>query len=347
MNVLIVDEAHYIKNRSTQRARRVVSWLQATDRVMFLTGTPMENRVNEFANLISYLQPQIAHQVNNAHARGGPPAVPAVVAPVYLRRNQIDVLDELPGLVESLDWLDATVHDAQRYRAAVEAGSFMDMRRAAYVRTRPHQKLTGVDLRASAKLDHLMDIAAEARESGYKLVVFSYFRDVLNAAVEALSHVLPGAVYGPLTGDVTPLKRQAMVDALSGHRGSAALVAQIEAGGVGVNIQAASIVVLCEPQWKPTVEDQAIARCNRMGQTRKVRVHRLLLDHTVDRHMLQVLAGKREIFDAVARRSMMRDSTPAAVAVDYVRGSQPLTEVEERATKVAIITFERERLQAF
>ena len=80
-------------------------------------------------------------------------------------------------------------------------------------------------------------------------------------------------------------------------------MSQIEAGGVvGLNIQTSSVVILTEPQWKPSTESQAIARCHRMGQARTVHVHRLLAENSVDERMLEILRGKAALFDEYVRR---------------------------------------------
>ena len=155
----------------------------------------------------------------------------------------------------------------------------MAMRRAAYAPGSPV---------GSAKLGRLVEIVEEASANGRKVVVFSYFRDVL----DTVAAVLGAVAIGPLTGSVPPVQRQALVDEFGARRGPAVLVSQIQAGGVGLNIQAASVVILTEPQWKPTIEDQAIARCHRMGQVRSVDVHRLLAEDSVDQRMLEILATK-------------------------------------------------------
>ena len=91
--------------------------------------------------------------------------------------------------------------------------------------------------------------------------------------------------FGPLTGDVPPARRQALVDSFASANGRSVLVSQIQAGGVGPNLQAASVVILCEPQVKPSTESQAVARAHRMGQVRNVQVHRLLTRDSVDQRM--------------------------------------------------------------
>jgi SNF2 family DNA or RNA helicase len=80
------------------------------------------------------------------------------------------------------------------------------------------------------------------------------------------------------------------------------------AGGVGLNIQSASVVVICEPQLKPTTEAQAIARAHRMGQVQSVQVHRLLSEDSVDQRIIELLAEKKRLFNDFARVSDMADS---------------------------------------
>ncbi|MFI7252823.1 C-terminal helicase domain-containing protein [Micromonospora chalcea] len=139
--------------------------------------------------------------------------------------------------------------------------------------------------------------------------MFSHFREVLDLVARAL----PGPVFGPLTGSVPANQRQQVVDQFSSARHGAVLVAQIVAGGVGLNIQSASVVVICEPQLKPTTEAQAIARAHRMGQVQSVQVHRLLSEDSVDQRITELLAGKKQLFNEFARVSDMAASTPEAV----------------------------------
>jgi SNF2 family DNA or RNA helicase len=215
------------------------------------------------------------------------------------------------------------------YRKAVLEGNFMAMRRAAF---------DPGTVKGSQKLRRLAEIVSEAADGGRKVIVFSYFRDVLETVVEVLAGrdgVAGIPVIGPLTGDIPPTDRQAMVDELANAKGPAVLVSQIQAGGVGLNIQAASVVIIAEPQLTPSIEEQAIARAHRMGQVRPVDVHRLLCEDSVDQRVLELLAGKREAFDEYARRSDMANATPDAVDT----GSE--TELRH-----AIVAAERTRLKA-
>ncbi|OIJ65641.1 DEAD/DEAH box helicase [Streptomyces mangrovisoli] len=306
LDMLVVDEAHYVKNPAARRSLAVAAWAGACERVLFLTGTPMENRVAEFRSLVRILRPELADSVGESDGTAGSTAFRRAVAPVYLRRNQQDVLSELPALQHTDEWEELSASDEDAYGEAVRAGNFMAMRRAAYAR--PEK---------SAKLQRLREIVEEAAANGAKVVVFSAFRDVLAAALGALTEGSAGAaaVHGPLHGGVPPARRQGVVDTFTAAVGHAVLLAQIEAGGVGLNLQAASVVVLCEPQIKPTLEHQAVARAHRMGQVRPVRVHRLLAVGGVDERMVRMLENKARLFDAYARRSEVAESTPDAVDI--------------------------------
>ena len=170
-----------------------------------------------------------------------------------------------------------------------------------------------------------------AAGNGRKVVVFSYFRDVLTAVARALG---AQTVHGPLTGSVGPAQRQAIVDEFAAAPGHAVLLAQIEAGGVGLNLQAASVVIICEPQLKPTVEHQAVARAHRMGQVRSVQVHRLLATTGVDQRLLEMLRNKSRLFDAYARHSDVAEATPDAI--DVSDGSLARRIVEEEQQRLAV-----------
>lgn len=313
VHAVVVDEAHYIKNPGAKRTRNSRALVDRADHALFLTGTPIENRLEEFENLVSYLQPKLLEGLGAYTAN----SFPRLIAPAYLRRNQEDVLTELPDRIDVAEWLPMSEQDESAYVEAVADGNFMAMRRAAL--------LTG---EYSEKMIRLDEIVTEARTNHRKVIVFSYFRDVLEAVAERLD----GMVVGPLTGSVPAPQRQALVDEFTKAQPGAVLVSQISAGGVGLNIQAGSVVVICEPQVKPSMESQAVARAHRMGQTETVQVHRLLSEEGVDRRMVEILAEKQRLFDEFARVSHTADSAPEAF------------DITEAELAREVIATERERL---
>ncbi|MEY9941536.1 DEAD/DEAH box helicase [Streptacidiphilus sp. MAP5-3] len=332
MSMVVVDEAHYVKNPTAQRARHVATLVDRSARALFLTGTPMENRVGEFRNLLAYLQPELAAELHDGDHLAGAAAFRRAVAPAYLRRNQQDVLTELPETVHTDEWAEFSAADTDAYRDAVLAGNFQAMRRAAYAVPD-----------TSAKLARLAEIVREAVGAGEKVLVFSYYRDVLAAVHGRLATEEDRAdgptLFGPLSGGSGAAARQDLVDAFTAHRGAAVLLSQIQAGGVGLNLQAASVVVLCEPQIKPALEQQAVARAHRMGQTRRVRVHRLLTPDSVDQRMLKLLGRKQRLFDAYARRSEAADANLEALDVaDAGLARQIIEEEQQRLASVAAAT---------
>jgi SNF2 family DNA or RNA helicase len=133
--------------------------------------------------------------------------------------------------------------------------------------------------------------------------------------LERLAEMLPGRVFGPLTGSLPAVERQRLVDRFSEAPGGAVLISQITAGGVGLNIQSASVVAICEPQLKPTMEAQAVARAHRMGQVNTVQVHRLLTEDSVDERIREILEEKRQLFDEFARDSVIASQAPDALDV--------------------------------
>ncbi|MGW0925641.1 DEAD/DEAH box helicase [Streptomyces sp. NPDC002755] len=316
--LLVVDEAHSVKNPKAKRSQAVALWAERCGRALFMTGTPMENRVVEFRNLVRMLDGDVADSLGERDALAGSVAFRKAVAPVYLRRNQEDVLTELPSLQWTDEWEELSASDEEAYREAVSAGNFMAMRRAAYLR--PEK---------SAKLERLREIVQEAGENGQKTVVFSHFKDVLGVVHETLAAADGAPLFGPLTGGVPAGRRQQIVDDFAGAPGPAVLLAQIQAAGVGLNMQAASVVVICEPQIKPTVEHQAVARAHRMGQVRPVRVHRLLATGGVDERLVRMLEAKTRLFDAYARRSAVAEATPDAVDVSDMELARRIVEEEQ------------------
>ncbi|WP_236595088.1 DEAD/DEAH box helicase [Saccharothrix sp. 6-C] len=297
LSVLVVDEAHQVKNPQTRRSQDVVKVIGRAHRVLFLTGTPMENRVEEFRNLVHHLDPARAARIDPADVLYGAKAFRRQVAPVYLRRNQEDVLKELRDKIEVEDWVRLTSADERAYREAVGTGNMMEMRRVL---------LTSKD---SAKLQRLSEIIEEAVEDGRKVIVFSFFLE----ALAILHRRLGELAIGPLVGKVTPQGRQAMVDELTDRRGPAVLLSQITTGSLGLNVQAASVVVIADPQWTPGIEDQAIARAHRMGQAHTVQVHRLLAKGSIDERIREVVEEKRLLFDEFARKSDAKSSDARAV----------------------------------
>jgi hypothetical protein len=302
--LLIADEAHYVKNPEAGRTQALVRISDLADRVCFMSGTPLENHPEEFVHLLGSLAPQRARDLDAFLKRpgsvlGGARHFHAEVADVYLRRNQEDVLKELPERIDKQEWVDLGAEERAAYAEHVAAGNFMGMRRAVSER--------------GAKLERLKDLIDEYRESGIKVLLFSYFLAVLDAVEREFE------ACGRITGAVDPRDRFALVQAFTDADGHRLLLGQIDAAGTGLNLQAAGAVVLMEPQLKPTTEAQAIARAHRMGQTRRVVVHRLLARDCVDERLVEMLAEKQDLFERFARESLIKEASEEATATGPAR----------------------------
>lgn len=322
--LLVIDEAHYVKNPKTKRSQNVVSIMPTVDRVMFMTGTPLENRLSEFHILASTLNPDALRRIPDLD---GYPSdqFRAAAAPVYLRRNQEDVLPELPETIEVDEWVKPTSDDEARFDAILASGgNFTHLRYCAFP--------TRVGSEKSAKLERLAELVADAMDDGLKVVVFAEYHATLNAVMNRLA--VP--TFGPIIGAVAGKRRFEIIREFTDHEGGAVLISQIQAGGIGLNIQAASVVILCEPALKPSTEEQAIARAARMGQTRHVRVHRLLSVDGIDRRIVDLLAKKRQIFDDYARHSALAEVSEAAMERELVSELRDYVAEESRRRGLAV-----------
>ena len=314
-SLLVADEAHYVKNPAALRTQALLHLLKKTQRVLFMTGTPLENRVDEMCFLVGCLRPDIAGQLEKMKYISTAPQFREKLAPVYLRRTREAVLNELPELIEKEQWVEPGAEEWALYLLAVEAENFMNMRQVSW---------NVPDLRQSAKARRLLELCDEAEEDGRKLIVFSYFRETIRAVCTLLGK----RALEPITGSVSAQRRQALVDEFTAAPDGTALVCQVQAGGTGLNIQAASVVVFCEPQIKPSIENQAISRAYRMGQVRSVLVHRLLCENTVDERILELLREKQEVFDSFAEES--------TAGSEYIKA--------EKSLGAALVRLEKERL---
>ncbi len=295
-SLLVVDEAHYIKNPEARRTIHVKSISAHAERLLFMTGTALENKADEMIALIRILQPEIASQVSSMAYLSAAEQFREKVAPVYYRRKREDVLTELPELIENREWCDLLEEEEKVYEQAVLAKRYADARRVSW---------NVDDLSKSSKAQRLLEIVEKAEDDGRKVIVFSFFLDTIRKITELLGD----KCMSPINGSVTPRRRQEIIDEFNQAPAGSVLAAQIQSGGTGLNIQSASVVILCEPQFKPSIENQAISRAYRMGQTRNVLVYRLLCDDTVDEKIMDILESKQEIFDAFADDSTAADET--------------------------------------
>jgi len=292
IGMVVTDEAHYVKNPETQRTKALVKLLKQSEYSLFMSGTPLENRVEELCFLISCLQPQIARELENVKYISTAEQFRQQLAPVYLRRTREDVLQELPELAEKEQWCVLSDKEQKAYYDAVMSGNFMAIRQVSWQME---------DLKDSSKAQRLLELCDQAKEQKRKVIVFSFFRTTL----QKVTALLGDRCTETISGAISPQRRQEIVDEFTKAGDGKVLVSQVQAGGTGLNIQSASVIIFCEPQIKPSIENQAIARAYRMGQVRDVLVYRLLADDTVDEKLMELLKNKQSIFDSFADESVV------------------------------------------
>ena len=349
--LLVIDEAHYIKNPEAKRTRYIHSLEDESDRILLMTGTPLENNVIEMCQLIGFVRPDMDWKIRENAAMRHVPAFREMLAPVYLRRQRDQVLDELPPCTEEEEWCAMTPQDLETYSSCAIEGSFNGMRRVSFLQD---------DLRTSSKAVRLLELCEEAGDEGKRIVIYSFFRETLRKTAALLEdwnkkrednpnspagqivqdfeedrnnggnedrnnggdedqtgsrHIYIGLI----TGSTPAADRQKIVDRFSGSPVGSILLCQVQAGGTGLNIQAAGVVIFCEPQIKPSLTRQAIARVYRMGQTRNVLVYHLLCENTVDEAVRKLLESKQEEFDLFADESALADAADNLLDREWIR----------------------------
>lgn len=316
--LLVVDEAHYIKNPEAKRTVNVKSLGEHAERLLFMTGTALENKVDEMIALIQILQPAIASQIQGMISLASAPQFREKVAPVYYRRKREDVLAELPELADIKEWCALSDIEERIYEQSIMSKNFADIRRVSW---------NVDDLKDSSKAERMLEIIDDAEAEGRKILIFSFFLDT----IRKITLLLGDRCLNPINGSVSPQRRQEIIDEFNQASAGTVLAAQIQSGGTGLNIQSASVVILCEPQFKPSIENQAISRAYRMGQTRNVLVYRLLCENTVDEKMTALLEEKQAVFDAFADESVAAAQSPGLD--DKTFGSMIEEEIERIKAK--------------
>ena len=290
LDMVVVDEAHFVKNKDAQRTRHTIRIIEQAEYALYMTGTAIENNVDEMCYLIECLNPSVANEIKGMKYLAKADLFRKKIAPVYLRRKRADVLMELPELTIHDEWCMMNDEEINSYRKAVESGNFMAMRRVSW------------NSLNSTKAERMVELCLQALSEGRKVVIFSYFLDTLSF----VSDLLLGKALPVISGKLSLEKRQDILCQFEEPIASV-LPIQIHAGGIGLNIQTAEIVILCEPQLKPSDEMQAISRIYRMGQVNHVFVYRLLAADTIDEILVKRLHDKQKIFDQFADESEMSE----------------------------------------
>jgi len=313
LRAAILDEAQFIKNPDAVVARAALA-LRARHRLA-LTGTPLENRALDLWSIMAFVNPGYlggrAAFVRNVDRPDAPPHVRALLAaklrPVLLRRTKRAVAPELPPRIEERRDCELTGEQRQLYlaelsrsrtllRQASGAPGGLNKERlnilAALTRLRQiccHPALVGgrPDL-PSGKFEGLFELLEPLLAEGHKVLVFSQFVQCLKLLQVALK--ARGVRFHTLTGATT--KREQVVAGFQEDPEPCVFLVSLKAGGTGLNLTAASYVVLFDPWWNPAVEAQAIDRTHRIGQDRTVIAYRMLALGTIEERIWELQQRK-------------------------------------------------------
>ncbi|MCI2422989.1 DEAD/DEAH box helicase [Saccharopolyspora sp. K220] len=324
-DVVVLDEAQQIKNQAGQTAQ-AAGRLRAQARVA-LTGTPVENRLAELWSIMHFANPgllgrfprfkeRFAVPIERWHDTDATRRLRSVVAPFLLRRLKAQVATDLPAKIESVVACALTDEQAQLYRKTVRdtfedglgtgigrRGRILKLLTALkQICNHPSHFLgeSGPLTGRSGKLTRATEMLSEVAAADDRALVFTQYRVMgeLLAAHLAAELDLPAVPF--LHGGVSSPRRQAMVDAFQ-HDDAAPplLIISLKAGGTGLNLTRATHVVHYDRWWNPAVEDQATDRAHRIGQSRRVHVHKLVTHGTLEERIADLLERKRALADSV------------------------------------------------
>ena len=328
-NYAVLDEAQFIKNHATKNAQ-VVKQLNADYRLV-LTGTPLENSVAELWSLFDFLMPGFLGSFERFAKRFQKPIMEhgdlkaldhlrGKVEPFMLRRTKQKVLAELPPKIEQTSRCHLSREQSVLYQqvlARVRGEVFDAVTKKGFQGAQIHILAGLMKLRqacnhpallvkeknfrtfSSAKLDMCLELIDEVVEGQRKVLIFSQFTQMLDIVAAALKDRKVRHLY--LSGKTR--KRQPLIDAFNTDPAFPVFLISLKAGGTGLNLTAADTVVIFDPWWNPSVENQAVDRAHRIGQTKPVNVYRLLTIGTIEEKIQALKQKKQQLFDAVVNES--------------------------------------------
>lgn len=298
---VLLDEAQRIKNASatTSLACRLIprrrSWA--------MTGTPVENSPDDLASIFAFVNPGLV-------IRGlRPREVHELIEPHFLRRMKTEVLEEMPPI----EVQDLILELGQAQRTAYTEvewcrdGAEDDMS-SIFAQITHLKQLCNFDPDTgdSAKLDALRLILDNAEADEEKVLVFSQYVETIEWLHRRLADERVTVFHGRQTEDV----KQASLDVFRGSEGFRVLLVSLKAGGVGLNLNEASIVVLFDRWWNPAVESQAIERAHRFGREAPLLVYRFLVSDSIEERIDELLRRKGLLFDVYVAEAPVADVRP-------------------------------------
>lgn len=331
----VIDEAQYIKNPSTQAAK-AVKVIESRNRFA-LTGTPIENRLSELWSIFEYLMPGYLYSYKHFKERFEEDIVQGsknsaskalarlhmMIRPFLLRRLKKDVLTELPEKMEEVVYSQFGLEQEKLYKAA-EKHIVMSLKKKSnqeFKETKLQVLAEITKLReiccdpsllyenyrkGSAKLDTCLALIESAIEGGHRILVFSQFASMLDILLNKLKEKKIRCFL--LTGATSKLKRREMVQQFQEGRVDVFLIS-LKAGGTGLNLTAADVVIHYDPWWNVAAQNQATDRTHRIGQENKVTVMKLIAKNTIEERIVKLQEKKQELAEKIISGESVSMST--------------------------------------
>ena len=318
----IIDEAQYIKNPGTQSAK-AVKMITAQTRFA-LTGTPIENRLSELWSIFDYLMPgflftytKFRKELETPIVKDGDPRalkmLHGLIGPFVLRRLKKDVLKELPAKLETVYYSRAEEAQKNLYTAhALELKTQLESLDGAGVNAEKLQILAQLTrLRqlccdpalcysnykgGSAKLETCVELIQQGISGGHKILLFSQFTSMLERIEKRLQK--EGISCYVLTGATSKEDRIRMAGAFQNDDIPVFLIS-LKAGGTGLNLTAADIVIHYDPWWNVAAQNQATDRAHRIGQDKQVTVFKLIMKDTIEENIVRLQENKKNLADQI------------------------------------------------
>lgn len=315
---VILDEAQHIKNPNTMRAKSIKK-LNGVHKLA-LTGTPLENNVVELWSIFDFLMPgylptltKFKSLISQIQSNQQENVIQRYISPFILRRKKQEVLIELPDKQEQVLYCKMSEVQEKYYVEVLNSVKKeiqeVDQKNINYIHllaalTRlrqicDHPYLVDREVRKhlehSGKAELLEELIVESHESGKKFLIFSQYISMLEIMRELL--IKHKIVYEYMDGSTQD--RQKVIEHFNENENVRAFLISLKTGGYGINLTAADTVIIVDPWWNPMLENQAIDRAYRIGQTKKVIVYRLITKGTVEEKILALQQSKRELFDSL------------------------------------------------
>lgn len=303
-NIIILDEAHAIKNSETKTSRTIMKLQSAFN--LLLTGTPIQNNLLELWNLFNFAAPGLLG--SREHFMANATQLKRLILPFILRRTKEQVLDELPPKTEitmsvPLSEGEMALYESFRQDAVkilqegenpmFEALAVLTKMRLACC----HPALIDSNLGlGSSKSDMFIELVEELMRNNHRALVFSQFTSHLALIQDRLDKENIPYLY--LDGSTSIKKRSALVDEFQSGDVPIFLIS-LKAGGLGINLTAADYVIHLDPWWNPAIEDQASDRTHRIGQTKPVTVYRLIAQNTVEEKIMSLHESKKQLSETI------------------------------------------------